>query len=71
MAKTNSQIVTCSKHIGNKTLWEYEQLMVVVNLPTEHNWFMIPLFAPQELMNNFRHDQSPKHRNEIACGVFT
>ena len=65
MAKTNSHMLQTHR------LWEYEQLMAVVNLPTEHNWFMIPLFAPQELMNNFRHNQSPKHRNEIACGVFT
>ena len=32
---------TYSKHIGNKTLWEYEQLMVPVHLPTEHHWLLI------------------------------
>ena len=33
--------------------------------------FMNPLFAPQELINDFRHDQSPKQRNDTNCGVFT
>ena len=32
---------TYSKHIGNKTLWEYEQLMVPVHLPPEHHWLLI------------------------------
>ena len=32
---------TYSKHIGNNSLWEYEQLMVPVHLPTENHWLLV------------------------------
>ena len=32
---------TYSKHIGNNALWEYEQLMVPVHIPTESYWLLV------------------------------
>ena len=32
---------TYSKHIGNNSLWEYEQLMVPVHIPTESHWLLV------------------------------
>ena len=72
---------TYSKNIGNKTLWECEQLMVPLHLPSEHHWllivvsvvnlylyvygsFMIPLFAPQQLIEQFS-TRSKKDSSEM------
>ena len=30
-----------SKHIGNKSLWEYEELLVPVHLPSEKHWLLV------------------------------
>ena len=32
---------TYSKHIGNNALWEYEQLMVPIHLPSENHWLLV------------------------------
>ena len=37
---------TYSKHIGNNSLWEYEQLMVPVHIPTESHRLLVLISVP-------------------------